>query len=95
MKFKELKLIIRRLYTGYISQYLGRIIFALVLSIIVAGSTSAIAWLLDPAIKKIFIEKDQTYAYLIPRAIILSFSAKGISLFLARTNIIKVANLTF
>jgi len=90
MKFKELKLIIRRLYTGYISQYLGRIIFALVLSIIVAGSTSAIAWLLDPAIKKIFIEKDQTYAYLIPLAIILSFSAKGISLFLARTNIIKV-----
>ncbi len=92
MKFKELKSIIKRLYSGYVKQYFGRILFALFLSIIVAGSTSSIAWLLDPAIKKIFIEKDQTYSYLIPIAIIFAFSAKGISLFLARTNVIKVGN---
>ena len=49
--------IIKRLYREYISRYIKKIIIALFLSLIVAGSTAAIAWLLDPAIKKIFVEK--------------------------------------
>ena len=60
------------------------------LSIIVAGSTSGIAWLLDPAVKKIFIDKDQVFAWTIPLLIILAFSGKGISLYFARINIIRV-----
>ena len=60
------------------------------LSIVVAGSTAGIAWLLDPAVKKIFIDQDRTYAYIIPLAIVVAFSAKGLSLFFARTNVIKV-----
>ena len=55
-----------------------------------AGSTSAIAWLLDPAIKKIFIDKDQTLILVIPFAIILAFSTKGASLYLAKTILIRV-----
>ena len=54
MKFEEVKLIIIRLYQEYIRKHLKRIIVALVLSIVVAGSTSSIAWLLDPAVKKNF-----------------------------------------
>ena len=56
MKFTDLKFIIIRLYNEYVKKHLNRIMIALILSILVAGSTSAIAWLLDPAVKKIFIE---------------------------------------
>ena len=87
MKFEELKKTLRRLYNEYVKNYLKRIFLCLILSIIVAGTSSAIAWLLDPAVKKIFIEKDQTLAWLIPLAIIFTFSAKGVSLYFARLNI--------
>ena len=82
--------VIKRLYKDYINRYLNKIFLALIFSIFVAGSTAAVAWLLDPAIKKIFLEKDKTYAILIPIAIILAFSLKGISLYLVRTTMIKV-----
>ena len=90
MKFEELKLILLRLYKEYVKKHLSRILIALFLSILVAGSTSGIAWLLDPAVKKIFIEKDQTLAWLIPILIIIAFTTKGLSLYLARMNIIRV-----
>ena len=75
---------------GINKKHLKRILIALVLSIIVAGSTSGIAWLLDPAVKKIFIDQDRTFAWLIPIAIMVTFTAKGLSLFFARVNIIRV-----
>ena len=90
MEFKELKLVLKNLYKEYVKKHIKRILFALVLSIIVAGSTSGIAWLLDPAVKKIFIDQDKTLAWLIPIAIIFAFTAKGVSLYFARINIIRV-----
>ena len=90
MELSVLKKLLIRLYTEYVKRHIKRIIFALILSILVAGSTSAIAWLLDPAVKKIFIEKDRTLAWLIPLLIILAFSTKGLSLYFARMNIIRV-----
>ena len=85
------KYAIIRLYQDYTKRFLGKIIISFLLSLIVAASTSAIAWLLDPAIKKLFIEKDQTLILIIPLAIILAFSAKGISLYLAKVLMIGVA----
>tara|TARA_Y100000591_G_scaffold333164_1_gene374270 strand:- start:1459 stop:3201 length:1743 start_codon:yes stop_codon:yes gene_type:complete len=76
---------LKRLYKNYVHKFLNKIFLALFLSMLVAGSTSAIAWLLDPAIKKIFIDNDRTYALFIPILIILAFSTKGISLYLARS----------
>jgi len=90
MNFVELKKIIKRLYREYIKKYIKRILLSLFLSIIVASTTSATAWLLDPAVKKIFIDKDQTLAWLIPLAIIFTFGAKGLALYFARINILKV-----
>jgi len=84
------KEIIKRLYKDYVNRYLNKIFFAIFLSILVAGSTAAIAWLLDPAIKKIFVEKNKEFMLLIPIAIILAFTIKGISLYLVRTMMIKV-----
>ena len=85
------KEILIRLYKNYTSKYLKRLIIAGLFSILVAGSTSAVAYLLDPAIKKIFVEKDQTLIYLIPIAIILAFSTKGLSLYFAKVNMIHAA----
>ena len=57
MKLEELKKLLKKLFFEYVRKHLKRIFFALILSLVVAGSTSGIAWLLDPAVKKIFIEK--------------------------------------
>ena len=90
MEFKELKIILQRLYKEYVRKHLKKILIALVLSIIVASSTSGIAWLLDPAVKKIFIEQDKVFSWSIPILIIVAFTSKGLSLYFARINIIRV-----
>ena len=90
MKFDELIIILRRLYKEYVKRHLKKIIIALILSLIVAGSTTGIAWLLDPAVKKIFIEQNEIFAWSIPLLIIIAFSSKGLSLYFARINIIRV-----
>ena len=90
MKFEELKFILKRLYYEYVKKHLKRIFLALILSIVVAVSTAGIAWLLDPAVKKIFIEQNKVFAWSIPILIVLAFSSKGLSLYFARINIIKV-----
>jgi len=83
--------IIKRLYKDYTVQHLNKIIIAIIFSVFVAASTSGIAYLLDPAIEKIFIEKDRTMKYLIPVLIILAFTTKGISLYLAKVIMINVS----
>ena len=92
MNFSKLKKILLRLFNSYIKKHLGKLIIALFLSIVVAGSTGAIAWLLDPAVKKIFIDQDTTMMLLIPIAIALSFTIKGASLYTARIILIKISN---
>ncbi len=82
--------ILKRLYKDYSRKFLKKIFLAGLFSILVAGSTSAIAWLLDPAIKKIFIDKDENLIFLIPSLIVITFAAKGISLYFAKTNMIYV-----
>jgi len=82
--------IIKRLYNNYTKQFLPKILLSVFFSVLVAGSTASIAWLLDPAIEKIFIDKDQTLILVIPFAIILAFSTKGASLYFAKTILIRV-----
>tara|TARA_B100000029_G_scaffold110409_1_gene102322 strand:- start:2221 stop:3966 length:1746 start_codon:yes stop_codon:yes gene_type:complete len=91
MTFSTLKIIIKRLYNFYIKKHFGKIIFALILSFGVAGGTAAIAWLLDPAVKKIFIDQDKTMMVLIPAAIVCSFTIKGLCLYFSRIALIKVS----
>ena len=82
--------IYKRLYKDYSKKYLDKIILSALFSILVAGSTSAIAWLLDPAIKKLFIEKDQSLIFFIPLMIVFAFTTKGLSLYLAKATMISV-----
>ena len=90
MKFNELKSILKRLFQEYVKKHLKKIFLALIFSIIVAGSTSSIAWLLDPAVKKIFIEKNTTLSWVIPILIVTAFAGKGLSLYIARLLVIRV-----
>ena len=83
--------ILKRLYNSYTKKYLKNIFIAFFFSILLAGSTSAVAYLLDPAIKKLFIEQNQSLIIIIPCAIILAFAIKGASLYLARVLMIGVS----
>jgi subfamily B ATP-binding cassette protein MsbA len=56
-----------------------------------AGSTSSVAYLLDPAIKQLFINQDKEFLYLIPGLIVLAFSVKGSSLYIAKVIMINVS----
>ncbi len=82
--------IYKRLYKDYSKKYLDKILISAFFSILVAGSTSAIAWLLDPAIKKLFIDKDQSLIFFIPLLIIAAFTTKGLSLYFAKATMISV-----
>ena len=90
MNFQELKILLKKLFKEYVKKHLKRILIALLLSFVVASSTSGIAWLLDPAVKKIFVEKNEVFAWTIPLLIVVAFSSKGLSLYFARINIIRV-----
>ena len=82
---------LKRLYKDYTKNYVKKIAFAMALTVVIAGSTSAIAYLLDPAIKKIFIDQDAKLIIIIPIAIIFAFTTKGASLYFARLIMIGVA----
>ena len=92
MTFKEIIFYLKRLYKDYVRKHVGRLIAALLFSLVVAGTTSGIAWLLDPAVKKIFIENNRTFSVLIPILIIIVFAAKGISLYMGRVLVIVVGH---
>ena len=85
------KSIIKRLYKDYSKKFIKKILFSGFFAILVAASTSSIAWLLDPAIKKLFIEKDLSLIFFIPLLIIVAFATKGASLYYAKTIMIGVA----
>tara|TARA_B100001057_G_scaffold188743_1_gene189572 strand:- start:170 stop:1909 length:1740 start_codon:yes stop_codon:yes gene_type:complete len=83
--------ILKRLYNSYTKKYLRNILYSLFFSLILAGSTSAVAYLLDPAIKQLFIEQKQSLIYIIPGLIVLAFFSKGFSLYLAKILMIRVS----
>tara|TARA_A100001015_G_scaffold285182_1_gene352434 strand:- start:2611 stop:4350 length:1740 start_codon:yes stop_codon:yes gene_type:complete len=85
------KEILKRLFFNYTKKYLNKIFIALILSIILAGSTSSIAYLLDPAIEKIFLNKDKSLIFIIPFFIVVAFATKGISLYGAKVIMINIS----
>ncbi len=83
--------ILKRLYKDYTKKYFKKILLSVFFAIFLAGSTSSIAYLLDPAIKQLFIEQDKTLLYVIPGLIVLAFAIKGASLYIAKVIMISVA----
>ena len=81
---------IKRLYKDYTKNFRYKILLSIFFTLLVASSTATIAYLLDPAIKKLFVEKNQTLLLIIPFFIVLAFTMKGTSLYMARTIMIAV-----
>ena len=83
--------ILKRLYKSYTKKYLKNILLSVFFSILLAGSTSAVAYLLDPAIKNLFIDQNHSLMIIIPSLIVLAFAIKGISLYVAKVIMIGVS----
>ena len=83
--------VLKRLFFDYTKKHLKKIVISLFFAMLVASSTSAIAYLLDPAIEKIFLEKDQALILIIPILIIIAFATKGVSLYIAKVLMIGVS----
>jgi len=83
--------ILKRLFNDYTKKYFKKILVSVLFSFILAGSTSAVAYLLDPAIKHLFINKKQSLMLIIPFFIILAFAIKGLSLYIAKVIMIGVS----
>ena len=83
--------ILKRLYDNYTKKYVRKILLSVFFTLLLAGSTSAVAYLLDPAIKKLFIEQKKNLILVIPGLIILAFVIKGASLYIAKVIMIKVS----
>ncbi len=83
--------ILKRLYKDYTQKYVKKILVSIFFTLLLAGSTSAVAYLLDPAIKELFIEKKKHLLLIIPGLIILAFIVKGASLYIAKVIMIGVS----
>jgi ATP-binding cassette, subfamily B, bacterial MsbA len=83
--------LIKRIFRTQVKRHLSQFIIIFLFIIISAIATSAVAWLLDPAIKKIFIEKNRTLLVIIPALIILAFVIKSISTYIIRIKTIKIS----
>jgi len=83
--------ILKRLYKDYTKKYVNKILLSVFFTVLLAGSTSAVAYLLDPAIEKLFINQEQSLIYLIPSLIVIAFAIKGGSLYLAKIIMIGVS----
>ncbi len=83
--------ILKRLYKDYTKKYLKNILLSVFFTLLLAGSTSSVAYLLDPAIKHLFVIQDQSLIILIPALIVLAFTVKGASLYFAKVIMIRVS----
>ncbi len=83
--------ILKRLYKDYTKKYLNKILLSVFFTMLLAVSTSAVAYLLDPAIEKLFIQQETTLIYLIPALIVIAFAVKGGSLYIAKIIMIGVS----
>jgi len=83
--------VIKRVFRSYIKKYIPELSLTFIFILITSAATAATAWLLDPAIKEIFENKNKLMLYVIPVAIVIAFTIKALSIFLTRIITIKVA----
>lgn len=83
--------LVKRIFKTQVFRYLSQFLVIFAFIIISALSTAGVAWLLDPAIKKIFIEKNKVLLFIIPAAIIFAFMLKSLSTYIIRIKTIKIS----
>ena len=85
----KLKLV-NRIFKTQVKKYIPELSLTFLFIILTSLTTAATAWLLDPAIKEIFENKNTKMLYLIPLAIVLTFVIKAFSIYGTRIVTIKV-----
>ena len=83
--------LIKRIYRTQIKKYIPDLLIVVIFMVLHGASTAGVAWLLDPAIKKIFLEKDKLMLYLIPLAIVITFLIRSLSLYFVRIQSINIS----
>ena len=82
--------LVKRIFRTQIKKYIPELSLTVVFIVITSITTAATAWLLDPAIKEIFINKNTKMLYFIPLAIVLTFIIKAFAVYGTRIVTIKV-----
>jgi subfamily B ATP-binding cassette protein MsbA len=82
--------LVKRIFRTQIKKYIPELSLTFIFIIITSITTAATAWLLDPAIKEIFINKNTKMLYFIPIGIILTFVVKAFAVYGTRIVTIKV-----
>ncbi len=82
--------LINRIFRTQVKKYIPELSITFVFIILTSLTTAATAWLLDPAIKEIFENKNRQMLYLIPLAIVFTFIIKAFSIYGTRIITIKV-----
>jgi len=72
--------VIKRVFRNHVQKYIPELSLTFIFILITSAATAAIAWLLDPAIKEIFQNKNKLMLYVIPVAIVLAFTIKALSI---------------
>ena len=82
--------LIKRIFRTQVKRYIPELSLTFIFIILTSLTTAATAWLLDPAIKEIFENKNLKMLYFIPLAIVLTFIIKAFSIYGTRIITIKV-----
>jgi len=82
--------LVNRIFKTQVKKYIPELSITFIFIILTSITTAATAWLLDPAIKEIFENKNTKMLYLIPIAIIFTFILKAFSVYGTRIITIKV-----
>ena len=83
--------LIKRIFKTQVRRYLSQILIIFLFIIVSSGATAGVAWLLDPAIKKIFVEKNTKLLFVIPALIVFAFMLKSIATYIIRVKTIKIS----
>ena len=83
--------LIKRIFKTQVRRYLSQILIIFLFILVSAGATAGVAWLLDPAIKKIFVEKNTKLLFIIPALIVFAFMLKSIATYIIRVKTIKIS----
>jgi len=82
--------LIKRVFKSQVKKYIPELFLAFIFIILTSLTTAISAWLLDPAIKEIFENKNNKMLYIIPVAIVFTFILKAFSIYGTRIITIKV-----
>ncbi|MEK0419385.1 MAG: hypothetical protein RIQ65_78 [Pseudomonadota bacterium] len=82
--------LVKRIFRTQVKKYIPELSLTFLFIILTSLTTAATAWLLDPAIKEIFENKNIKMLYFIPLAIVLTFIIKALAIYGTRIVTIKV-----